>query len=53
VPTQKKYFDAVNAPLKGFYTFHNSAHSPLWEEPDRFIEILIQDVLYGTNEQSD
>ncbi|MBC5708913.1 alpha/beta hydrolase [Hungatella sp. L12] len=50
---QKKYFDAVNAPLKGFYTFHNSAHSPLWEESDRFIEILIQDVLNGTNEQSD
>lgn len=50
---QKKYFDTIKAPKKGFYTFNNSAHSPLWEEPNRSIQILIQDVLNGTNELSD
>lgn len=50
---QKKYFETIKAPLKGFYTFSNSAHSPLWEEPDRFIAILTQDILNAKNELSD
>ena len=44
---QKNYFMKVNAPEKGFYTFENSAHSPLFEEPDSFIEIMVNDVLNG------
>jgi pimeloyl-ACP methyl ester carboxylesterase len=41
----KEYFSELESPLKGFYTFYNSAHSPMFEEPDRFIEILTRDVL--------
>ena len=50
---QKKYFSRIKAPLKGFYTFNYSAHSPLWEESARAIEILVHDVLQGTNLLSD
>jgi pimeloyl-ACP methyl ester carboxylesterase len=42
---QRDYFVNINAPKKGFYTFENSAHSPLFEEPGRFIEIMVNDVL--------
>lgn len=52
-PLSLKYFETLDAPLKGFYTFDNSAHSPLWEEPKRTINILVEDVLQGTNELSD
>jgi hypothetical protein len=31
--------------MKGFYTFENSAHGPLFEEPERFRQILEIDVL--------
>jgi pimeloyl-ACP methyl ester carboxylesterase len=44
---QKNYFMKINAPKKGFYTFENSAHSPLFEEPESFIEIMVNDVLNG------
>ncbi len=30
----KKYFEKINAPVKGFYSFNQSAHSPLFEEPE-------------------
>ncbi|MDO4274838.1 MAG: alpha/beta hydrolase [Eubacteriales bacterium] len=52
-PLSLKYFKTLDASLKGFYTFNNSAHSPLWEEPDRAIKILAEDILQGTNELSD
>ena len=29
----KDYVEALKAPLKGFYTFDRSAHSPIMEEP--------------------
>lgn len=41
----KSYFEKLKAPLKGFYTFEKSAHSPLLEEPGRFTKIMIEDVL--------
>jgi pimeloyl-ACP methyl ester carboxylesterase len=44
---QKDYFMKINAPEKGFYAFDNSAHSPLFEEPEKFIEIMVNDVLNG------
>ncbi len=28
----KEYFDKISAPEKGFYSFNNSAHSPIFEE---------------------
>lgn len=44
---QKEYFEAVKAPMKSFYTFEESAHSPLFEEPQKAMEILKEDVLKG------
>jgi len=41
----KEYFDQLKAPVKGFYTFEQSAHSPLFEEPESFIEIMVNDVI--------
>jgi pimeloyl-ACP methyl ester carboxylesterase len=36
----KEYFDSLQAPVKKFYTFENSAHSPIFEEPEKFENIL-------------
>jgi len=44
---QKKYFESIKAPVKAFYTFDESAHSPLFEEPEKALEILSEDVLKG------
>jgi pimeloyl-ACP methyl ester carboxylesterase len=52
-PLAKKYFETLHAPLKGFYTFEQSAHSPLFEEPERMRQILVEDVLSGKNELAD
>ena len=41
----KDYFEKLKAPLKGFYTFEQSAHSPLFEEPEKMLKILREDVL--------
>ena len=40
----KKYFDKINAPIKGFYSFEQSAHSPFLEEPEKMNRILISDI---------
>ena len=49
----KAYFEKLNAPLKGFYTFEQSAHSPIFEEPEKTIKIFREDVLKGTNRLAD
>jgi pimeloyl-ACP methyl ester carboxylesterase len=36
----KEYFDSLAAPLKKFYPFDNSAHSPIFEEPEKFNRLL-------------
>lgn len=41
----KDYFEKLKAPQKSFYTFEHSAHSPLFEEPERIRKILTEDVL--------
>lgn len=41
----KEFFASITAPRKGFYTFSFSAHSPIFEEPDKFVRILTEDVL--------
>jgi pimeloyl-ACP methyl ester carboxylesterase len=38
----KEYFDRLKAPEKRFYLFENSAHSPLFEEPERFMEVIME-----------
>ena len=42
---QKEYFQLVQADIKGFYTFEDSAHSPLFEEPEKAGKILAEDVI--------
>jgi pimeloyl-ACP methyl ester carboxylesterase len=49
----REYFDVLKAPVKGFYTFEGSAHSPIFEEPQRVQQILREDVLMGTNTLAD
>jgi pimeloyl-ACP methyl ester carboxylesterase len=49
----KKYFEKLQAPVKGFYTFEQSAHSPMFEEPEKVQRILLEDVLAGANSLAD
>lgn len=49
----KKYFDKIKAPIKGFYTFEQSAHSPLFEETEKMNRILNNDVKNLRIEMSD
>lgn len=37
----KQFHDRLQAPVKAFYTFTNSAHSPMFEEPEEFGRILV------------
>jgi pimeloyl-ACP methyl ester carboxylesterase len=47
-PLARAYYERLEAPVKGFYTFSRSAHSPLFEEPERMREIVRADVLTGS-----
>jgi pimeloyl-ACP methyl ester carboxylesterase len=49
----KAYLKQLDAPLKGFYTYEDSAHSPIFEEPERTRTILRKDVLTGAINLSD
>jgi pimeloyl-ACP methyl ester carboxylesterase len=49
----KEYYEKINSPLKGFYTFEHSAHSPLFEESERVNKILLEDIINGTNNNKD
>ena len=52
-PLARNYFEKIEAPIKGFYTFEQSAHSPIFEEPEKMMVILREDVLAGTNNLAD
>ncbi len=52
-PLAKDFLDRLSAPLKAFYTFTASAHSPLFEEPEKLRRILSEDVLTGTAGNAD
>lgn len=49
----KDYFEKLHAPVKGFYTFERSAHSPIFEEPEKVQKIVLEDVLAGTSNLAD
>lgn len=49
----ESYFEKLIAPMKGFYTFKQSAHSPIFEEPDNVLRIIREDVLAGANDLAD
>ena len=43
----RAYVQQLAAPVKGFYSFGDSAQSPIFEEPSRAMKILREDVLPG------
>jgi pimeloyl-ACP methyl ester carboxylesterase len=49
----RDYLERLKAPLKGFYTFDRSAHSPVLEEPEKARRIMREDVLAGANGLAD
>jgi pimeloyl-ACP methyl ester carboxylesterase len=49
----KDYFEKLQAPVKGFYTFKQSAHSPIFEEPEKMRLIIQSDILTGANKIAD
>ena len=49
----KEYLKKIEAPVKGFYTFTESAHSPMFEEPQKLKEILVTDILNKTTVLAD
>lgn len=52
-PLAKEFLQTLDAPVKGFYTFENSAHSPCFEEPEKMCRILREDVLQGKCSMAD
>lgn len=48
VDCARQYFEALEAPRKKWVYFDYSAHSPMYEEPDRFVEIMVNEVLPET-----
>jgi pimeloyl-ACP methyl ester carboxylesterase len=35
----REWFDKIEAPEKAFFTFENSAHGTIMEEPEKFVQI--------------
>ena len=38
--TAYEYFETIQAPFKRFISFENSAHTPFFDEPERFTQAL-------------
>lgn len=49
----KEFAAALQVPIKGFYTFDASAHSPCFEEAEKMCHILCMDVLKNQTSLSD
>lgn len=49
----ESYFRELSAPIKGFYLFGKSAHSPIFEEPEKVVEIIKKDILNRSNNLAD
>ncbi|WP_243156041.1 alpha/beta hydrolase [Clostridium sp. C2-6-12] len=43
------YLKKIDAPIKGFYLFKESAHSPIFEEPKKMMQIMQEDVINRKN----
>lgn len=53
VHLSKAYLNKLQAPIKGFYTFKNAAHSPIFEEPESVKQIIESDILKARTDLSD
>lgn len=49
----RAYLAELEAPVKGFYSFRASAHSPMFEEPAAVLRVLQEDVLGGRSQLAD
>jgi pimeloyl-ACP methyl ester carboxylesterase len=49
----RDYFEKLQAPVKGFYVFDDSAHSPLLEEPRKAHRVVEHDILTGRTALAD
>lgn len=47
------YLKKIDAPVKGFYLFKESAHSPIFEEPKKVMQVMQEDVKNGKNDLAD
>ncbi|WP_259473483.1 alpha/beta fold hydrolase [Clostridium estertheticum] len=47
------YLKKLSVPVKGFYLFKESAHSPIFEEPKKVVQIMLEDVLKRKNNLAD
>jgi pimeloyl-ACP methyl ester carboxylesterase len=45
----EEYLARLTAPVKGYYLFEYSAHSPIFEEPNKVLQIVAKDILLCTN----
>jgi pimeloyl-ACP methyl ester carboxylesterase len=41
-PVAKRYFEQLAASKKEFFTFENSAHGTLFEEPEKFLQVMLK-----------
>ena len=44
----EKYFEALKAPIKSLVWFEHSAQAPNYEEPDKFLQLMVGKVLTDT-----
>ena len=45
----EEYFDLLDAPHKELIWFEDSAHTPLWDEPKHFVDVMVNTVLAQTS----
>lgn len=45
----EEYLARLTAPVKGYYLFEYSAHSPIFEEPSKVLQIVAKNILLCTN----
>jgi pimeloyl-ACP methyl ester carboxylesterase len=44
-PLAREYFELLDAPHKQWIWFENSAHTPSWDEPSHFVDVMVNTVL--------
>jgi len=44
----REWFDKIEAPQKAFFTFENSAHGTIIEEPEKFVQIIREIAIKNT-----
>lgn len=47
-PLTEEYFALLDAPHKELIWFEDSAHTPMWDEPNHFVDVMVNTVLAQT-----